>query len=151
MTSNCLQKMKRNWIFYTDNKNIFSGYRNRIWDRKMCYAYYQKWEKIDNRRNRTAKSGKDQNTSRKGNLQVLGNIGSGNRETSGDEKKKKPQKTQKQIKKKRVSQTNEKTSWNQTQESHQRNKHLSCPIGKILGTILTMNEKRTRSNGQEEK
>ena len=42
--------------------------------------------KINNRRNRTAKSRKNRNTWRKGKLQVLGNIGCGH-QTSGDEKR----------------------------------------------------------------
>ena len=40
-------------------------------------------------RNRTTKSRKNQNARRKGNLQVLVNIGSGHHQTSRDEKNKK--------------------------------------------------------------
>ena len=46
----------------------------------------------------------------------------------------------KEKRKKGVSQMNEKTSGNQTQqqESHHKDKLLSCPPCKILGTILEM-------------
>ena len=42
----------------------------------------------NNGRNRTTKSGKNPNDQRKGNLQVIGSIGSGHYRTSGDERKK---------------------------------------------------------------
>ena len=59
----------------------------------------------------------------------------------------------KEKNKKRVPQTNKKTSRNQTlqQKSHQRNKQLSCPPCKILGTILKMDMGRTQTNGSEDK
>ena len=65
---------------------------------------------------------------RKGNLYVLGNIGSWHYPMSGDEKNEE-----------RVSQTKEKTSGNQAlqQESHQRDKH--------------MDERRTQTNELEDK
>ena len=37
------------------------------------------------------------------------------------------------------------------QESHQRDKHLSCSPCKILGTILQIDEGRTQANGPEDK
>ena len=51
--------------------------------------------------------------------------------------------------KKRVLQTNKKTSQNQTQSQkfHQKNKHLST---KILRTILKMDKRRTQTNGKQE-
>ena len=61
----------------TNNKNIQSGYRNGIWHRIMCHARNENWKKTNNKRNRTTKSRKNQNASRKGKLQVLGNIRSG--------------------------------------------------------------------------
>ena len=45
--------------------------------------------KIDNGGNRTAKSRKNQNPRRKGNLQVLGGTGNGHNQTPGDEIKNK--------------------------------------------------------------
>ena len=81
----------------------------------------------------------NQNGWRIGKLQVLGNIGSGYNQTSGEERKKKKEK-------KRVPQTNEKTSGNQTQQqkSHQRDKHADSPTCKILGTILKIDEEGTQ-------
>ena len=70
----------------------------------MCYANNEKWKETNNRRNRTAKSRKNQNAEGKGKLQVLGNTGIGLHQTSVDERK---------IKK-RVSQANEKATRNQT-------------------------------------
>ena len=48
---------------------------------------------------------------------------------------------------------NEKISQNQPlqQKSYQRDKHLSCPPCKILGTILEMYEGGTSTNGPEDK
>ena len=51
------QKCKRTGGLDTSNKNIQLGYRNRIWYWKMCHADNEKWEKRNNRRNRTAKLG----------------------------------------------------------------------------------------------
>ena len=45
---------------------------------------------------------------------------------------------------------NEKTSQNQ-KEYHQKDKHLSCPLYKILGTILEMEARRTQKNKPEDK
>ena len=65
----------------------------------MCHAHYEKWEKINNRWNRTTKSRKNQNVWREGKLEVLRNIGSGyhqaseyKRKKKKDEKKKKKEK-----------------------------------------------------------
>ena len=78
------------------------GYKNGNWHRKMCYTYNENKKKMNNRRNRTTKSRKNQNIWRKGKLLVLRNIGSGHHQTSGDERKNK----------KRMPQMNEKVSWN---------------------------------------
>ena len=43
------------------NNNIKSGYRNKIWDGKMCHADNEKWEKRNNGRYLTAKSGNHTN------------------------------------------------------------------------------------------
>ena len=53
----------------------------------MCYTPNEKWKKTNNGRNRTRKSRKNKNAWRKGKLQVLGNIGSGHHQISGDESK----------------------------------------------------------------
>ena len=95
--------------------------------RKMRHDY-DKGQKRNSRRNRTAKSGKNQNAWRKEKLQVFGNIRSKHHQTSGNDRKNN----------KSVPQTDEKTSQNQTlqQKSHQRDKHLGYPTCKILRTIL---------------
>ena len=49
----------------------------------------------------------------------------------------------------RVPQTNEKTSRNQS--LHQRNKHLSRSTCNMLGSILKMDKGRTQANGPEDK
>ena len=51
--------------------------------------------------------------------------------------------------KKRVSQTNEEISL--SQDSHQMDKNLGCPSGKILRTIVEMDEGRTSINGPNNK
>ena len=59
---------------------------------------------INDGRNRTTKSRKNQNAWRKGNSQMIGNSGSGGHQTSGDKIKDK----------KRIPPENEKTTQNQT-------------------------------------
>ena len=73
----------------TNNENIQPGHMNWIWQRKMYHAHKEKWEKRNNERNRIGKSGQNQNAWRKGNLQVLWNIGNGHHQTSENEKRKK--------------------------------------------------------------
>ena len=63
----------------------------------MCHTYNKKRKIIHDGRNRTTKSRKDQNTWRRVNLQILGNIGSGPRETWRDEKKEHIRKTRKLL------------------------------------------------------
>ena len=54
----------------------------------MRYAINEKLETTPDRWNRTSKSKKkNQNTRRKGNVQIPGNIGSWHHQTSGDERK----------------------------------------------------------------
>ena len=60
----------------SDNKQ--SGYRDGIWHRKMHHANNEKRKTTHDGRNRTTKSRKNQNARRKGNLQIFGNVGSGN-------------------------------------------------------------------------
>ena len=63
------------------NKNIQPGHRDEKWHRKMWHAHNGKWEKRNNRRGITTKSGGYENAWRKGKLQVLGNAGSGYSQT----------------------------------------------------------------------
>ena len=56
--------------------------------RKMHHANNENWETTHDGRNGTTKSTKHKNAQRKGNLQLLGNIGSWHDQTSWDEKKK---------------------------------------------------------------
>ena len=58
----------------TGSEDIQSGYWDGIWQRKMYHANNEKQKMTNDRRNRTTKSIEYQNTLRKGNLQVLGNI-----------------------------------------------------------------------------
>ena len=51
-----------------------------IWQRKT-------WETTNDGKNRTTNSRKTHKPRRKGNLQVLGNFGSGHHQTSGDKRK----------------------------------------------------------------
>ena len=39
----------------------------------------------------------------------------------------------------------------ETKKSHQKNKHLSSPPCKIIGTILKMDKGRTQTNGPPDK
>ena len=96
----------------------------------------------NDRKSKTAKSRKNQNTQRKRKLQVLENIKSGWHQSIGDE-----------IKKKRISQLSEKASWNQSLqlESRREDKYLGCSSFKIFRTILKMDKGRTSTNGPKEK
>ena len=53
----------------------------------MRHAYNEKRETTHNGINRTTKPRKNQIARRKGNLQILGNIRSGNHQINGDERK----------------------------------------------------------------
>ena len=119
---------------------IYSDNRDGIWQRKMYHANNEKQKTTNDERNKTTKSRKNQNIQREGNIQMLGNIGSGHHQISGDERKNF----------KRIPQENEKITRNQTisQKSHQRNKYLGCPPRKVLGNILKV-DKRTSTNEPE--
>ena len=58
----------------------------------MCHAVNEKCENINNRRNRTAQSGKHQNAWREEKLEVHGNIGSKHHQRNQHEKKSKKKK-----------------------------------------------------------
>ena len=81
------QKWKRIRNPYIGNENIQSGHRDGIWHRKMSHANIEKRETTQDGRNWTTKSRKNLNSRRKRNSQILGNIGSSNHQTSGDERK----------------------------------------------------------------
>ena len=72
---------------YTGSENIQSGYRVRIWHRKMCQANKKKLKTINDDRNRITKSGKNQNDRRKINFKKFGNIKARHYQTSGYERK----------------------------------------------------------------
>ena len=59
-----------------ENENIQSRYRNGIWHRKMRHVSSKKWQTAHKRRSRTTKSNSRQNAQRKGNIEILGDIGS---------------------------------------------------------------------------
>ena len=94
------QKWKRIGNYNAHSENIQLRYRDKIYQRKMRHASIKKQETTLDRRNRTNKSRKNQNAKRRGNLQILLNIGSWHHQTSGDKKK---------THKKRVSQEKQKT------------------------------------------
>ena len=90
---------------------------------------------------------KNQNARRKGNLQILGNIGTWHYQTSRNESK---------ILKKSISEESENYSKKEKtttlyQEPYQRDKYLGCLHRKIVGTILELDQRRTQTNGQENK
>ena len=94
---------------------------------------------MNDRRNRSTKSRKNQNARRKGNLQLTGNFGSGHHKTIGDERKKNQ---------KRIPQENEKTTRNQQHSRSliKKEKHQCCLLCKILRTReeLRHMDQRTR-------
>ena len=65
------EKELESLILTIEYKTRTSGYRNGIWLRKMYHVCKENWKTVNNVRNRTAKTRKNQNTRRKGNLQVL--------------------------------------------------------------------------------
>ena len=58
----------------------------------MWHANNETWKKTNNGRIRIDRSRMNQNAWSKGNIQLLGNIGSGHHQISGDERKKKTKK-----------------------------------------------------------
>ena len=56
----------------TGSENVHLVYRDEIWHRKMCHANYEKRKTVNNGRNRTIKSRKNQKALRKGNWEYLG-------------------------------------------------------------------------------
>ena len=79
-------------------KNNNNNNRNRIWHRKMRHVSGKWWRTTHNGRSRTTKSSSHQNARRKGNLQILGNIGSWYHQTSGNERKNQKRVSQKSQK-----------------------------------------------------
>ena len=70
--TNMFSKNEKDLATDTNNKNIHTEYKNGIWYWKMCHDHNDKWKLSNNRRNRIAKSRKNQSTRSKGKLQVLG-------------------------------------------------------------------------------
>ena len=60
----------------TGSENIQSGHRDGLWHGKRRHANNENQETTHDGRSRIAKSRKTQNARRRGNLQILGNIGS---------------------------------------------------------------------------
>ena len=60
---------------------IYSRDTGMEYDRKMCHAYNEKWEKRYNRSNRMRRLGEGKK------LQILENLGSGLHQTRGDKRK----------------------------------------------------------------
>ena len=78
------QKGKRIRNPKTGNEDIQWKYRD-----EMCLANNEKQITINEGKNWTTKSRKNQNARKKGNLRILGNIWSGHHQTRGNERKKK--------------------------------------------------------------
>ena len=100
----------------TGREDIQRTYRDRIWLRKMCHADNKKRKMTNDGRESTPqpKKKKKHLVWRKGNLQILENIGSGHYQTSGDERKNE----------KIIPQENEETTRNQTtSQKSQRNRN----------------------------
>ena len=78
------------YIGLTQTIRAYIQYIRSEFDIEKCAMPIMKSGKRQNyRRNKTAKSRKNQSAWRKGKLQVHGNIGSGHHQTSGDERKRK--------------------------------------------------------------
>ena len=124
------KKWKRIVDTDTNDENIQTGYRNEMGHWRMCHAHNEKRKKRYNERNRSAKLRKNQNVLRKGKFQVLVNIGSGQHQTSGDERKNRI----------RLPQMNEETSGDQAQQqkSRQMNKHSGVFLKLTRGELRVM-------------
>ena len=83
------QKWKRIGNSNTGSENIQSDHRDEIWQRKMHHANNEKGETTHDGRNRTTEPRKNQSVRGKGNLQILGNSGSGLHQTSRYKRKSK--------------------------------------------------------------
>ena len=67
-------------------QTIKREYRNGICRKKMRHAYNERRKITINAMNKTTKSRKNQNAWRKGNLQLVGKVGTGHHQTSEDER-----------------------------------------------------------------
>ena len=106
----------------------------------MCHANNEKQKTTHNRKNGTTKQEKIRTQGEKETYKLFGIL-----ETDTI----KQVKTKEKIKK-RISQENEKTTWNQTilQEPYKRDKHLGYPLRKIFGTIFEMDEEKTQTRNK---
>ena len=112
---------------------------------KICHAHHEKWKKTNNGRNRTAQLRKNPVARIKGNLHILGNIGSRPHETNGKERKK-IRKTYLRITRKLL----------ETKLSSQDliltiNTHAFLPPCRILGIILKMDNERIQMDQRKRK
>ena len=106
----------------------------------MCHTGKEKQVTIHDEKNRFTKQGRNQNTWRKGNLQILGNIGSGHYQTSADERKNE----------KRVYQENEKlleTKLNSGNLIKGMNT-WAVPLARYSGLFLTWTKEQLRQMNQ---
>ena len=113
--------------------------RDEIWQRKMYHANNEKRKTTNERWNRTTKPRKNQNARKKGNLQIPRDIESGRHQTRGDEKNLKNNTSGEPLNKTTL------------QKFHRRDKRLGCSPRKILGDIIKVDERRTSTNGPENK
>ena len=123
---------------------IYSEYVKMKFSREKCTMLIRKSGKTAScRRNRINISRKNQNARRKGNLQILGNFGSGHHQTCGDERK--------NLKKNTSEERENYSKLNNIAEISSKDENLGCFFRKILGAILKENQRRTRTNGPENK
>ena len=83
---NAYQKQKRNGKPHADSENIQSRYRKGIWHRKMSNTNNERLQMTPKRRSKTTNSSNNNNARRKGNLQILGHVGSWHLQISGNER-----------------------------------------------------------------
>ena len=96
----------------------------------MHHASNEKWQVTHDRRSRTTKSSSNQNARRKGNLQILGNIGSWHHRTNRNQRKnlkRVPQKDQRITKDKTLQ-----------QKPCLRDKYTAVPLVRYLRPFLKL-------------
>ena len=113
MTSNCLPVLRLPILFHFWQWE----YSHEIWHRKICYSNNEKWETINDKRNRKTQSRKKSERSKKRKL------------TKEYEKQMPPNKDERKILKVRV---RKRRKLLETRNLIKRDKHLSCPPNKIL-------------------
>ena len=135
------RKLKRIRNSNTGSEDIQSWYKDGILHRKMCHANNEQRKTTNDGRNRTTESGKNQNAQRKGNLQILGNIGSGHHQRVEDLWK---WKNKKEYLKRTIKLLGTKL--------HSKNLTKGDSLSRnILGTFFKVYEGRTTTKGPENK